>query len=213
LAKDARVFVEAYRRTNWMRFDFGTVAQVVAPPDLRLTTFDSHEGVLFRVRVTATANNQGQLLATADQISPVHKDQEGEEGREPLLPIKPADLGEEVYRVDLSDAPLLLVSNQFGDWRALARSPLFVCMALPQALREILTRILRVEKYFETDDPSNWCARWLKFAATRAGSSDPPKEGEEDRFDEWVDDAVSAFARMHGIKSRFNAYWSGGAES
>jgi hypothetical protein len=24
---------------------------------------------------------------------------------------------------------------------------------------------------------------------------------------------VAAFARMHGMKARFNSYWSGGAES
>jgi hypothetical protein len=139
LLPDAKVFVEAYRQTNWMRFDFGTVGAVKAPGDLRLSEFDTREGILFRVRVTATANPEGRLLAEADQISPVHIKETGEETREPLLPIKPADLGEEVFRVDFSDRPILLINNQFGDWRALARSPFFVCMALPQTLREILT--------------------------------------------------------------------------
>jgi hypothetical protein len=213
LPADGKVFVDAYRQTNWMRFDFGTVGAVKAPGDLRLSEFDTREGILFRVRVTATASPEGRLLAEADQISPVHIKETGEESREPLLPIKPADLGEEVFRVDFSDRPILLINNQFGDWRALARSPFFVCMALPQALREILTRIFRVEACFDTDDPEDWRARWLRFAAALPGSSEPPQEEEGDRFDDWVNDAVDAFARMHGMKNRFNLYWSGGAES
>ena len=213
LPADARVFVEAYRQTNWMRFDFGTVGTVKVPGDLRLSEFDTREGILFRVRVTATANPEGRLLAEADQVSPVHHITEtGEESREPLLPIKPADLGEEVFRVDFDDRPLLLINNQFGDWRALAHSPFFVCMALPQALREILTRLLRVEQHFDTEDPSNWRARWLMFAAALPGSSDPPEEEDKDRFDDWINDAVAAFARMQGMKNRFNVFWSGGAQ-
>lgn len=213
LPADAKVFVEAYRQTNWMRFDFGTVGTVQPPGDLRLSEFDTREGLLFRVRVTATANPEGRLVAEADQISPVHIQETGDETREPLLPIKPADLGDEVFRVDFTDRPILLINSQFGDWRALARSPFFVSMALPQALREILTRVLHVEEYFETDDPSNWRARWLKFATTLPASSEPPAEEEEDRFDDWINDAVAAFARMHGIKNRFNIFWSGGTES
>ncbi len=213
LPADAKVFVEAYRQTNWMRFDFGTAGSVKAPGDLRLVEFDAREGILFRVRVTETANPEGRLLAEADHISPVHAAATGEEAREPLLPIKPAALGEEVFRVDFSDRPILLINNHFGDWRALARSPSFVCMALPQALREILVRVLYVEKSYETDDATDWRARWLKFASVIPGSSEPPGEEEKDRFDDWINEAVAAFARMHGMKNRFNAFWSGGAES
>jgi site-specific DNA-cytosine methylase len=37
-----------------------------------------------------------------DRIKTAYIKETGEEAREPLLPIKPADLGEEVFRVDLS---------------------------------------------------------------------------------------------------------------
>lgn len=210
---DAKVFVEAYRQTNWMRFEFGTVGSVQAPGDLQLLDFDTHEGILFRVRVTATANPKGRLLAEADQISPVHSKESGEEARESLLPIKPEDLGERVFRVDFDDRPILLINNQFGDWRALARSPAFVCIALPQALQEILTRVLCIEKYYETEDAADWKARWLKFASLMPGSSEPPGEDDQDRIDDWINEAVAAFARLHGMKNRFNVFLSGGTES
>lgn len=213
LPEAARVFVEAYRQTSWMRFDFGTVAAILPPEDLRLDEFETLEGILFRVRVTATDDPSGRLLAEGDQISPARLPKTGEEGREPLLPIKPQNLGEEVCRVDFEGRPMLLVNNQFGDWQALARSPAFVCIALPQALREILTRILYVEKYYETEDPADWKACWLSFATRIPGSSTPPGEGEDDRFDDWVNEAVAGFARMQNMRERFNAFWAGGNES
>ena len=213
LPADAKIFVEAYRRTNWMRFEFGTVGNVQAPGNLRLSEFDTHEGLLFRVRVTATANPKGRLLAEADQISPVHSKESDEETRESLLPIQPEDLGERVFRIDFTDRPILLINNQFGDWRALARSPAFVCIAFPQAVQEILTRVLWIERCYETEDAADWKAQWLKFASLIPGSSEPPGEEDENRFDDWINEAVAAFTRRHGMKNYFNMSWSGGTES
>src|SRR5476651_1773831 len=50
---NARVYVEAYRQMDWMRFDFGSAASIRPPDDRRLTRFESAEGVLFRIRVVS----------------------------------------------------------------------------------------------------------------------------------------------------------------
>src|SRR6266513_561184 len=63
LPQDARVYVEAYRQTHWMRFDFGTVGRLVAPNDRVLGIFDNVDGVLFRVRVTSAGDSRGLLVA------------------------------------------------------------------------------------------------------------------------------------------------------
>ena len=41
------------------------------------------------------------------------------------------------------------------------------------------------------------------FSKGRADLASPPS----------LPKAVAAFARMHGMKARFNSYWAGGAES
>ena len=215
LPDDAKVFVEAYRQTSWMRFDFGIVAAIEAPADCRLTEFETRDGVLFRVKVTAASAPTGRLLAEADQLSPLRQKESDEQPREPLLPIKPEDLGEETFRVDYAgERPILKINKRAGDWRTLARHPAFVCLVLPEVLREILTRVLSIEEYYETEDDSDWRARWLRFGSLIPGSSEPPaSKDEEDRFDDWVNDAVAAFARLHHMRNRFNLFWSGGAES
>src|SRR5262245_34387626 len=69
LPADARVFVEAYRQTTFMRFEHGTVATPRPHPGTcRLSEFSSREGLLFRVKVTATGDRPGVLLAEGDRI-------------------------------------------------------------------------------------------------------------------------------------------------
>jgi hypothetical protein len=213
LPKDAKVFIEAYRQTTWMRFDFGPVAAVQPSADRHLTDFETSEGLLFRVKVTASNGSAGRLLAVADQL-PFVIGSDGEGKRQPLLPVKPQDLGAEIWRVDYSGArPILLVNRQLGDWRNLARSPMFVCLVYPQAMRDILSRVLYIEKHFDDDNEGDWRSEWLAFGSRLAGSGEPPvADAGGDAFDDWIEEAVAAFARAHGMSDRFRLHWvDGGA--
>jgi len=95
LPAEARIFVEAYRQTQYMRFDFGKVGAMRIPVDRFLRDFDSPEGVLFRVKVVTSAAPHGLLLGEADQIRP-RKSTEEDQNRMPLLPVVPEDLGDEI---------------------------------------------------------------------------------------------------------------------
>jgi hypothetical protein len=205
LSPNANVFVEAYRQTTWMRFRFGTVGNLRPLDDLELTEFDSAEGILFRVRVTSP-DNKGLLLAEADRIRPRIGAEEEESNRIPLLPVKPDnDLGEEIWRVDFTDRPILLINAAVGDWRALAKEPVFVSLVYPAVLRQILERILYVEEYFEIDDLDDWRSQWLLFATHLLGITEAPTE---DQYDDWINESVEVFCRRFGILSRFRTWWS-----
>src|SRR5437763_5250123 len=146
LPGDATVSVEARLQTRWMRFPYGTVGAITPGADRALTEFDSVDGIMFSVKVTAVTGNPGKLLAEADGI-PIRFPGEAEERRNPLLPVKSDDIGHEVYRLDFSnDPPMLLVNHAAGDKDAIVRSPLFMSIVYPAALREILNRIIHVEE-------------------------------------------------------------------
>lgn len=215
LPDEARVFVEAYRQTNWMRFDFGTVGDISARDDLTLTQFNSIEGILFRVKVTLlSAPPQGKLLAEGDKI-PLRLPEERDEKRRPLLPVLSIELGDELFKVDFSgDEPIMLVNSLAGNKDDLAHSPLFMSLVYPQAFREILTRVLRVEEVYEheeDEDSDNWCMKWLRFATLLPGVSDNPGKDDVDRFDDWIDEAVAAFARKQKMLACFQEYWKEGS--
>jgi len=212
LPENALVFVEAYRQTEWMRFHFGSIGSITPPEDRFLTDFDYSEGLLFRVKVTSNASPTGKLLAVAEQVQ-LHDPDDTTEKRVPLLPVIPVEMTGQISRVDFSEGRTVLqVNASITDWNQLIRNNSFKSLVYTYAVREILTRILYVEKLYDTEG-TDWTSQWLKFMTLLPGVSSPPAENETERFDDWIDDAVSAFGRQHGVMDWFNNFWSSEAES
>lgn len=213
LPGDARVFVEAYRQTQYMRFDFGQIGALRTPENCFLREFDSPEGVLFRVKVVTTSEPSGLLLAEADQIRPRDL-ADGDEHRIPLLPVVPDDsLGDEIWRLEVDDQQTLLkVNSTIGDWRALARDPVFLALVYPAVFRNVLWRILLLEEHRDTEDVDDWRSRWLCFASALPGVGDLPADGEEVRLADWIDVAASEFCRRHRVRETYERYWTGAQE-
>lgn len=208
LSDDASVYVEAYRQTSWMRFDFGVVGEISPPDDRCLTEFDSVEGVLFRVKVTSTLSSQGKLLAEGDQIH-FQRPEDQPDNRIPLLHVAPRELGHEIAKIDFEGVePLLLVNSSAGNWRGIALSPVFIALVYPQVFREILTRILVIEGHDNTEDSDKWTSKWLRFATSLPGISEllNVKEDSHQIWD-WIDDAVASFAKEISAIARFEQYW------
>lgn len=204
---DSLVFVEAYRQTTWMRFPFGSVKRIARPVDTKLTEFDSPDEIRFRVRVTATGENSGKMLGEADQIRPVGEVDDDDE-RSPLLNVRPADIGEEVYRVEMEQPPVLLINRNTGDWRAIATSPVFQALTAPAILRSVLTHFLVIDDACDPDDSESPHARWLRFAHSLPGVSEYRKE--QDDPVSWIDDVVSSFARQKQVLASFMNAWQKG---
>lgn len=199
---DAHVFVEAYRQTTVSRFDFGTVSVPCQPTSTSLDEFESPAAILFRVRVTATAGRSGVLLGVADRMRP-RQPNEKPDRRIPLLPPRPDDLGEELWRVEFSStATYLVINNRLPDWKETARDPRFRALAFPSAMRRILERILYVDDYTTTDDDQDWHSLWLRFASTLPGSGHVPRN--RDEYDDWIEDAVAAFARRTRLRTAYD---------
>jgi len=200
LPANAEVFVEAYRQSAWMRFNYGTISDIQRPEDIILTAFDEPTAIFFRVKVSD--GKDGKLLAVADRIRPSVSDDE-QVARKWLLPVKgDAGLRDQIVKVDFSNEDtILLVNSSVGNWRELIMTPAFVSLVLPLAFREILTRILRVLKHFDTDDDVPW-SHWLTFASGLPGvGQSPSQDDEENELDDWIDAAVDSFSRKHNAKA------------
>ena len=210
LPPDARVFVEAYRQTHWMRFDFGTVGRLEKPRDTVLSIFDNTDGILFRVRVASVDDARGLLLAEGDRVPFTALEQKPRK-RVPLLPVVPEDLGSEICRVSYEGSgPELLVNSTLGNWRGIARDPIVIALVYPFLLRDILYRISFVEDEFDRDDRGDWRSRWCRFAELLPGMETFP-DGKDDRED-WIEKAVSAFSRRNGAVAKFGTYWKEGSQ-
>lgn len=205
------VFVEAYRQTNWARFDYGRIGNIQPAQVRDISSFDTHEGILFRVKVTDA--QEGRLLAEADRI-PFMLPDEKELPLEPLLKTRPQNLGNEIFRVDYSDernGPILLINNQgvlAGNYRRIGLDPVFISLVYPAVVREILKKIF-VEGCFDYSDRSDWRHRWLMFARSFPGTGEMPKsQDENEQFDDWIDKVVEKFCKKVNACGRFSEFWS-----
>jgi hypothetical protein len=208
-SSDARIFIEAYRQTSFMRFDCGKIGRIKLPADRGLHEFDYPEGILFRIRVTSPDEPEGLLIGEADQIRPGIPDQIEQETFS-LLPVKSDDsLGDQIFRVDFSDYPILLINSQLGDWRSVCKAPVFISLAYPDILRQILVYILQVDEYTDTEDPQSWRSQWLRLASSLPSVGSLSPEDDAEMYEEWIESAVSSFCRKFRVTDKFMQYWIG----
>lgn len=205
-----KIYLEAYRggTASWKRFDFGRAGLLAPPEDRSLADFRVPEGVLFRVRVTATdPTGAGRLVGEADGIRPKLPG-EHEHAVQPLIQhLSADDIGDELWRVDFAgDMPLLKVNSRLpmGVDQFLV-NPQYRAVFAPAVMRQVLSRILLIEKYSgDEDDDADWRQRWLRFGALISGVESPgPAETMQavEEVEGWIDTAVEGFARRVGLKS------------
>lgn len=202
---EAELAVEAYRGTSLMRFPFGTVGNAVSPASTILAELPHGVIPLFRVKIVL----DGRILAAADRIVP-HLD-----AREPkesvcLLPVEFVDLGDLVWKLDLSDSqPILQVNSTIEGIRETVRvDNSFFSLVYPEIVRQILHHILIAENYGDEEcDPDDWQSSWIRFAQEMPGVSQLPAKNvltsEQDK-EFWIDEVVRAFCRKWQIRNRFN---------
>ncbi|HKO55398.1 MAG TPA: hypothetical protein VJ276_05930 [Thermoanaerobaculia bacterium] len=192
LLPTARVFIEAYYRTSFMRFDCGSVEAFAPPADRRLTEIDGTSVVRFRVKVVDNSANDHRIIAVADDIV-VAEEQPALSGRMPLLPVSfTSALGQQAWRIAHEpNGPVLELNNAIDDVRNVARhDAMFFALVYPAAIREILTRILLVEGHDAHEEGDEWWHLWLRWAARYSSA---PLPDDEDEARSWIDEVVSAF--------------------
>jgi len=192
---DARVVVEAYRGGGglWTGYDWGRVSALRKPPTAKLDGFDTVEGLLFRVRVIAV-HEPHKILGEADKI-PFVLAGEAPTKKQPLIKTVPAELGDLVWDVDFDDdEPVLRVNKALGNWKVVAQDRAFRALVYPAMLREILVRILIVEKWSGDADAGDWRAKWIKFGRKLAPGYGDALDDEKEKW-EFVDAAAHAIAR------------------
>lgn len=208
LPDHARIFMEAYRGGNFMRFPFGTVGRPEPCPDRILQDFEPKSLILFRVKVV-DPKAKGRILAGADRIIPRGaKDETG--NRVSLLPVDFVDLGNLVWRLDLAgDWPSLQLNLRAGNIREIARSDrFFLSLIYPEILRQILHRIVIEEDHTDPEtDPEDWMSQWLIFTGRMFGENYLPPSGRSEPVVQekykWIEEAVEVFCVNHQTLESF----------
>jgi hypothetical protein len=203
LDPEARVYVEAYHRTGYQRFDFGTVGQRKMPEDRRLSRFADSILPLFRVKAVDRRSTHGRILAVLDRIRPESVDNQPA-GSHSLLFVEYDDLGNKIWQLDLEgDWPVLKLNPKVDEISLVASSDQeFSALVYPEVLRQTLTRILLEEEHTDPHCDDDWLSLWLKLAVDLPGVGDPPASKGEQAV--WIDKATEGFAAKLDLLNRFN---------
>lgn len=211
LPPDARIILEAQRRTNFMRLESGTVAAPDLPAGVPLVEFDSPNGMTFRVKVVGVSGDDlGKLLAGADGLRAVA---DGEPvDRTALLSVRPADLGQSLWRLDIDEAgnPSLLINKSIAmGWNEFARLPLFRALVFPEVTRQVAMWV--VSNWSDADeDPESPVNPWIRYFRYELGqtlSESSIPAAEEDRSEwarDWADEVTAKFSRKHKFLESVN---------
>jgi hypothetical protein len=193
LPETAKVFVEAYYRTEQKRYDFGTVGGVKSPDDTSLSDLAYTENLRFRVLVVDAS---GKILASANKVKPVG------ELEESILPVDYVDLGKQIWRIVYEadeDGPVLQLNRKIPQIETLSHSPEFIFHVYPAVLREVLMHMIFIDTITNQEEPDTlWQEKWLKFSTETLGEA-PPKlyktspDFDSDIAEAWVNDVVEEF--------------------
>ena len=207
LPADANVFVEAAFKTTFMRFHWGTVAQLSPPEDRLLSKLEQPDLAHFRVKAVESATDGfGRLLAVADHIRPEGM-RDGAKRRISLFRVSVTkSLSEELWRLNLDDdeGPLIELPPIQGI-KDIARQPEFMALVYPEVVRQILKRVFEEGHDDPEFDRDSWLARWLRFGKQHAKENPPllvdnEMEAEHGR---WIDAAVAGFSQRLKLVTEF----------
>lgn len=212
LPVEGQVYVEAYHRTKFNRFHFGTVGQIIPPDDRRLAAFSAAdlEDILFRVKVVDESDTHGCILAVAEGVRAI-SDDERNANRLSLLGVDEADLGNRIWELDLEapDIPWLKVNSRLPDVHRLLRADeMFFCSVYPEIIRQVLNHILFIsgEDYtsFSPDSEENidWQYRWLCFGKKLSNEKCPRRGQDETELRDWIESCVDGFCRSQRVLQR-----------
>ena len=204
---ESSVFVEAYNATSYMRFGFGTVEQPHMPEDRNLTEITPSPLPQFRLKIVDRRDRHGLLLGVADKLVPLRPD-EAPEHKQSLLPVDFRDLGERIWRLDVTDWPVLELNRRVGDLGEMARSAdSFLGLVYPEVVRRILHAVVIELDQTDLDfDDADWTSLWLRYLCELPGVSPPPAGETEEarrRKEEWIEETVQAFCRARDARTRF----------
>ena len=204
LPPTAKIYVEAYHRSGYQRFDFGAVGKLNIPADRGLDNISATVMPLFRVKVVDKTGTHGRILASADKIRPTSEDQQPV-GSRSLLFVEYDDLGQMVWQLDLDgDWPVLRLNRTVDEISLIASSDnRFLSLVYPEVLRQILTRILIVDEHTDPDCDDDWPSLWLKLAASLPGMTVPTQTSKAGR-QAWIENAVEAFGANFNLLDKFH---------
>lgn len=201
LPDHAKVYIEPYFKSSFMRFDFGSVARIQSPTDTYLIDIPITDRVLYRLKIVDESDEKGLILGFADEI--VAKNNINDGNKSPLLPVDFNELNNRVWKLDFRDEGPVLCANTDGRIEKIreivAKDQRFLSLVYPEVIRQIALNIASDEDFDFTDNGNLWQHKWVKYFKLSLGIVYSPNSKEDKDLIEWSDEVSDAFCKTNRI--------------
>ncbi len=213
LPKGALVYVEAYTRSSYMRFDYGTVGDFRIPACRELKDIEAGTTPLFRVKIVDKSSQYGRIIAIADKLHPEGIENTNKRNVSLLHVEFSEDLEGQVWKLDLTeDWPVIQVNNQISSIKEIAKSDdAFTALVYPDVVRQILNNIIEKDELDPKIDEEDWPSYWVKFVSSLPGVGSPPTGGHSNIANEqsyWIENAVRGFCNEKHLLERYKKLYA-----
>jgi hypothetical protein len=214
---EACVYVEAFTSGSQLvlRFPYGTVGTPQPCSDRDLSTLPA-QTVGFNLKVVDESADAGRLLGIATNVRGIGEGDTGAASQQSLLPVNPADLDQQVWRLTFEHGrPWLEVNNRISGIMEIARTdPTFFSLVYPSILRSILSRVLVQEEFTDADgDLNDWKVQWLRWGIHWHPDTERPPEGNAaehlETWEGWIEAVVQQFCRNHAVRELLTDQYTG----
>jgi len=201
------------------RFEFGTIKRTAPPKDCSLDE-QLGERLRFTLKIIVTqkvldsSQKIGRIIGIAENIKPINVTEKNLGGRDGILPIVSADLGEQLWRLEFGEHDVVLHINKtierFSDRFSTDQG--IISLVFPAVIREILWKICILDGIdpedisdSEDEQKESWKAKWIRFAKTFDSTLQETND-DKDEFVRWIDNVVDGFCTEHKFAQSYTKH-------
>lgn len=219
----AEISLELNNRESLWRRSFGTVGSPGFSGPRVISPLSAAVPLYARLKVINRSSGTARILGLMrktrifGESSPV----QGSASRS-FVEVEPADLGEQVWALDIpndeEEFPVIQVNKRIPNARAMVMDPLFRSAVMPMVLERILERIMIGHGFRDFESSSPW-GQILTYA-DRIVSADSLRGLPEGAWDaaavgsiiDWIQEVARVWCSDHRFSTIFDASWNKGVE-
>ena len=189
----AHAYIEVFRKSQLVRFDFGTMSAPHLVDTPNLDEFGGPNdvmGILFRVKVVDSSTKE--ILALS---KPVRAGNDPGGSADSILPL--ARLPEEcnlLWKLDFDDGPTLYINKHLDT--QVTKKDYFIALVYPEVMRQVLSYAF----LYHFGENNEWAEKWKRFACEIRHAPPFPNiqdnpdhkltEDQQEEIQKWIDTAV-----------------------
>ena len=206
IPSEAKVYVEAYRKPFWQRFQYGTYRDIKKPKEGTELTKIYSENPSFRIKIVKSEKDgREKVCASATNIFASNNI-----NKNSFVSLASRDLKEQIWQLETGNANTVYLNNRIKNWKEFLNRTDRYSLIFPQILRQILFKYIIIDGHNlmeEEEEGSHHYTVLQKFIENIYKKNNhpfevPDSEQSNDLCIEFIDKTVELFCKGHNLATK-----------